>query len=619
MPDGLPRIPSGIFVDPDTGHLHPGAGGLAAATHRPDCYLADPLTLLGADAVPVGPHHCDPLDLVAAVLRHITTHTAPHAHGPITVLTMTVPPRWGPRRRQRLQEAASRAGLPAPRLVTAPAAVAAHLSAATATAHDGSCVLVCDADEGPLTLTVLHHTGGEYRELATTALNEAAGTRIAEALARHATTTHPELWQRIDQPTTVDDGRERWLLTASARQAMHTLATQERAAILLPEPYPPTAVDRDDLTTAARPLLDQLAAAVHQVLTTADVDPAQVHHVILTGDTASLPGLHDTLTAAIGRSPTMITAQPYAIADGALHASAHPHTAPTAAATRLPRLRLRITDLTGFIIIALSSLALLIQALTTAEIYRSGFYTDSARTAIEHFAAAGALAALAALAVAHLAPTTWLAGSPPDPTTDPTTGALIRRAYTSAAAVGTAVAAIYGLAAGAYFSLTASPYLRWSLTAALPLTACALVIAATAPRIPATNLPTWLNRARPAVVPVALAAGGILLMRAALTLTPPVDVIGYPGLVGRVAAAALGVATALTVTRQPLPRAIAAPILGLGYTAVYSVTTANVLTIGYLIAVTWWTVVLAADTVRAAFPTAGPTLRRLLTPTPPPP
>lgn len=618
MPDGQPRTPSGVFVDPDTGQLYPGTAGLAAANRRPDCYLTDPLSHLATDQVAAGPRTCDPLDLVAAVLRHHTSHAAPLAHGPITALTMTVPAGWGPRRRQRLQDAAARASLPAPRLVTAPAAIAAHLSTPPATVHDGACVLVCQAGGGPLTLTVLQHTGGEYRELATTTLPDGAETRIVEILARRATHTaaaaDADLWQRIDQPATIEDQQARWHLLTSTRHATETLATQPRAAVLLPEPNPPAVIDHADLTAATRPLLDQLPTAVHDILTNADVDPTQLHHVILTSDgTPPLPGLHDTLTAAAGRSPTVITA-PYATADGALLTARHPHTTPTAAASRLPRTRLRISDLTGFIIIGLSSAALLVQAVTTADIRRSGFRTYFVRTVLEHFGAAGTLAALAALAVAHLAPTTWLTGPPLDPATDPSTGTLIRRAYTAAAAVGITVAAMYGLAAGTYFGLTPTPYLRWSLTAAAPITVCALLIAVTAPRIAATDLPAWLHRARPAVLPIALAVAGILLMRSALTYTPPTDLIGYPGLIGRVGAAALGVATALTVTGQPFFRAITAPLLALGYTAIYGVTTANLLTIGYLLAITWWTAVLTAATLRTAYPTAGTALRRLIAP-----
>ncbi|MEV4847542.1 hypothetical protein AB0K20_30565 [Micromonospora matsumotoense] len=96
---------------------------------------------------------------------------------------------------------------------------------------------------------------------------------------------------------------------------------------------------------------------------------------------------------------------------------------------------------------------------------------------------------LTAIAIAHLAPTTWLTGTPTTPTEEPTTGSLIRRSYLPAAAGGTITATLYGLTTGTAFSFDYTSYLKWTLGGALPLAACATLIAATAPRIPAHALP----------------------------------------------------------------------------------------------------------------------------------
>lgn len=219
---------------------------------------------------------------------------------------------------------------------------------------------------------------------------------------------------------------------------------------------------------------------------------------------------------------------------------------------------------------------------------------------------------LTAFAVAHLALTTWLSGTPNSSAAEPATGSLIRRGYLTTAVGGVVVAALYGLATGTSVEHDYGPYLKWTLGAALPLAACAAVIAATAPRIPAPELPSWLARTRPAILHAAIATTGIYLMRAALTLTPPVDVTGMPGLLASAGAALIGVATALTATRNRTTRAITAPGLAIGYAIVVTYDTNSALIIGYLIALTWWATRLTAHTLRLAFPATGRALRRII-------
>ncbi|MBO4210819.1 hypothetical protein, partial [Micromonospora echinofusca] len=143
------------------------------------------------------------------------------------------------------------------------------------------------------------------------------------------------------------------------------------------------------------------------------------------------------------------------------------------------------------------------------------------------------------------------------------------------------------------------------------LALCASVIAAAAPRIPADALPTWLAHSRPAWTHVLTAAAGMFLMRAALTLSTPVDLIDMPGIAGSLGAALLGIATALTASRNRTIRAITAPGLAIGYALVFSYDTSSALIVGYLIALTCWSIRLTAHTLRLALPHTGTALRRL--------
>ncbi|MDG4834794.1 hypothetical protein O7627_36620 [Solwaraspora sp. WMMD1047] len=597
--DCHPLMPAGVYADPDTGHLHTGPAAHAAAVNRPDRYLTHPFTH-PTDSV-------DPAGAAAAVLTHIAAQA--HAAGaPITALTLSIPPSWGPRRRDHLHTAATQAGLPPPALVTAPAAIAAHVTThRTQPPPHGAYMLICHATTHPITLTVLQTTPNGYHELATTSVNPDIDPDTL--LLHHLTNTHldddPDLRHRLTHPNTLEDQRLRWTLTQSLHQARHTLTTHDRTAVLLPEPHPPAVLTQHDLATATKPVLDQIPAAVSHLLDATDIDPTHLYDVIVHHD-PTLPAVTDHLQQATAR-PATVVHDPHATTDGALHLTNNP----TAGGTPLPRVRLRPSHLTAAAVTGACSLALLIQTITTADTYQPYGTILAAYTSVHQLAAAGILAMLTALTIAHLAPTTWLTHPPPTGYEN-TTGTLIRRAYLTAALTGTTTAALYGLATGTAFGLDLNRYLNWSLLPALPLTLCALTIAITAPRIPTTDLPQWLRRIRPHALPVAIATTGILLMRSAVTLTPPADLTPFPITIGSIGAAAVAVATVLTVTTHTLTRTITAPLLAIGYALLFTYPTSSIFITGYLLTLTWWTVTATTRTLRTAFPKATQEIRRLL-------
>ncbi|WLS44819.1 hypothetical protein Q3V37_26110 [Micromonospora profundi] len=610
--DGRLVMPPGAAIGP-AGEIYLGLDATAAmslpADHR---FVGNPADLLGRPTNSVDAAQPDPVDLLATVLRHVTHHAAVHTNGPITALTVTVPSSWGPRRCGHVNEAATRAGFPPPALVTAPAALAAYATMLGGTVPAGSCVLVCQADREPATLTVLQTATDGYRELATRqiSLDQGLDHLIAQRVVAMATIDADPL-QAAMTAARSDETGDRRILLESVRAARSLLASQDQAAILLPAPRPPAVITRHDVTAAAQPLLDQIPGAVNGLLDAADVDTTHLAGVVLR-PALGVPVLAEALTAAAGKTPTLID-HPHALADGALCLTTTHQSGPAAAA-QLPRVRLRISDLTGALLLGACSLVLLLQAVFTAYISTYSTWVVGVRTSLPQLGAAGALVMLAAFAVAHLAPTTWLAGTTTASTPEPTTGSLIRRGYLTTAVGGTITAALYGLATGTAVEYDYTPYLTWTLGAALPLAACAALIAATAPRIPADALPTWLAMTRPAITHAITATAGIYLMRAALTLTTPISTNTIAAIAGSIGAALLGIATALTISRSRTIRAITAPGLAIGYALVFTVDTTGALIVGYLAALTWWAIRLTAHTLRLAFPQPGTALRRLTKP-----
>ncbi|PTA43523.1 Hsp70 family protein [Micromonospora sp. RP3T] len=602
MLNGRIVMPHGIVVDP-AGQLHPGVAEPPepSADHL---FIRDPVDLVhAADAKPP----VDAIHLLAGQLWHVADQAVRQVGVPVAALTVTIPSSWGPRRRGHLTDAAARAGLPAPAMVTAPAALAAFATAGRVT--DGACLLICDAERHPITLTVLQVRPDGYQELATRQVSPSRD--LDRDLAQHLLrSTANDASQRTEIEATPEPADT--ALLQSIRQARTALSTQERAPVLLPAPRPPAVLTRNDVAAAAQPLLDEAAIAVQGILDAADIGQQHLSHVIYR-EAGAIPGLQEHLAAVTGQTPTALNGHSHALADGALAlTAAHHQRASTASDTALPRVRLRIRDLTSAIVLGACSLTVLLQAILTADVTTiNTVQVVGVRLSLPQLGIAGALTMLTAFAVAHLAPTTWLAGTPDPATSEPTTGHLIRRGYLAAAIGGSTAAALYGLATGTAVQYGYEPYLKWTLGSALPLAACAAIIAATAPRIATPQLSSWLARTRPAALSAAIAAVGICLMRAAITLTPPVDLTGMPGLIGSAGTALLGIATALTASRSRTIRTITAPGLAIGYAIVFTSDTSSALLVGYLFALTWWAVQLAAYTLRLAYPGTGQALRRL--------
>jgi hypothetical protein len=573
--DGQVRLPSGVYADPGT--LLTGVPAVAAGMTYPGYYRPDPLALLHAGApAPAGPGQ---VEAVSALLAHVANTAAVQANASIQSLTIVTAHSWGFKARQRLLQAATTAGLPEPVLIDA-----SHAAAAAAPAH-GRFVLVGTADPA---LTILD-TDGDHTKLATCRIHQPGSPTVDDALIRLAA---PDAGLAAD-----------WRLTHEAQQARARLASSARAALILPEPLPPAVISRDTIATAAGPHLSELKSHVEQLLADADLDAADLGAVVLVGDDPLLETLSAHLAEA-GLPPAVQVRDPHATARAALQIAQplNGATGSTAATTRLPRTRLTLANLARLAVLATSSIAVLFQTIATTDYWTWGSSVHAIRVSVQNLGVAAALAALTAWAAATLVPTTWLMKSHAE---DPaTTGALLRRAYLGIAALSLVFAGLWGAGAvvGIGVNVLNDRYLYVTLGAAAPIAFSAVVIAIAAPRIPQPALTDWLRRASPPVLAITLSAAGVLLLEAGAALTFPVNHGDVDGPVRVIAAAMLGVGTALLATRQPWMRTITALTLGTGYVLVNSYRTDRYLVIAWIIAAAWWALTTATTTVKLTLP-----------------
>jgi hypothetical protein len=173
-----------------------------------------------------------------------------------------------------------------------------------------------------------------------------------------------------------------------------------------------------------------------------------------------------------------------------------------------------------------------------------------------------------------------------------------------------AAAGLYGLLGGALFGLPSGRFLTWTLLAGLPAAAVAVGVGLLAPRIPALTASPWADRLHHPVVPVTLAAVGMLLAQAALSAHLPWStLVHYGPIAGPAGTGLLGVAIALIAVTRRWPRVGLGFLLGLGGAVVYNLPNTAILGAVYIVVVGAWWIMRAGRIAADAFPHPQPKLR----------
>src|SRR5439155_1774367 len=161
------------------------------------------------------------VDLVAAVLRRVDEEARRTTGGaPLEVVTLTCPAGWGPTRRGLLTAASQRAGWSRVRLVEEPVAAATYFTNVLGRQVPiGSVVVVHDFGAGTFDVSVVARTATGFDVLAVDGRDDIGGLDVDAAIVTHLGEqygTTPE-WQRLMNPATVEDRRNRRLLWDDVR------------------------------------------------------------------------------------------------------------------------------------------------------------------------------------------------------------------------------------------------------------------------------------------------------------------------------------------------------------------------------------------------------------------
>ncbi|MBT8224031.1 MAG: Hsp70 family protein [Dactylosporangium sp.] len=455
---------------------------------------------------------------------------------------LTVPGGWGPRRQALLRQAAVQAGLPHPRTVPVPVAVALHWQQTSGLQVGADqWVLVYDLGDAAFTASVVALSPTDDLVLATAdlpgtglgALDDQLLDGCLQALAEH----RPGLAAALAEPGTPADRQARHRMAGQVRHARHRLDAAATAIVASPVPEVSITVTREKLDALLDAQVRQVGASAQRVVAAADVDPADCAGRLVAGPGAVQGVLVGRLEVVVGSG--LVVCRPAAAADGALWVPPDPSvSAPVPAAGR-PRLgwRFDLRQYLGAIVAIVGAFLLLATTLVLADIDISPSWgTRTVRTEPGGYALAAAFAAIAT--VNMVLPTLDI---PPPPTP--------RTMLLGGAAAALTLAGLLAILVSGRLGLPLSQTVWWTLPAVVPIgLAVGMLAAASGCRRPPD--PQQIAGLRfPITVTVAVTVSVLAIDVAYHTVWVPVP----HEVPARAAAIVFGLATAALITPKPAP------------------------------------------------------------------
>jgi molecular chaperone DnaK (HSP70) len=322
--DGSPLLPSAVYADPG-GSLLVGKDAIHSARLDPARFEPNPKRRIDDHSVLLGDRELPVVDLVAAVLVRIAEEARRTTGGAVPdPVTLTCPAGWGPTRRGLLCAAAALAGWPRVRLVEEPVAAATYFTNVLGRQVPvGSVVVVHDFGAGTFDVSVVAKTADGFDVLAVDGRDDIGGLDIDAAIVTHLGRLHgttPE-WQRLTQPTTIEDRRNRRLLWDDVRAAKERLSRSQTADIPLPGVGTDAHLTRGELEDLARPVLEQTVRVTEGALRWAKLAEGRLAGVFLVGGASRTPLVATLLHRALGEPPLAIEQPELVVAEGSLYAT----------------------------------------------------------------------------------------------------------------------------------------------------------------------------------------------------------------------------------------------------------------------------------------------------------
>jgi molecular chaperone HscA len=329
--DGVPVMPSGVYAD-ESGQLLVGRDAQRLAGLDPSRFEPNPKRRIDEPGVLLGNREVATVDMLGAVLAAVA-RAAVEAVGFLPPAVLTYPAAWGPRRRDVLAYAASRAGWPPVRLLPEPVAAARYFAdVLRRPVPVGACLAVFDFGGGTLDIAVVRNENGQFNVLGSGGIEDLGGLDVDAALVEHLggvlSSSAPEVWQALNQPDTTSRRRDRRLFWEDVRGAKEMLSRTTVAPITIPGRDQAIHLTREELERVAEPLLRRAVWETGAVIHRCGLRPDQLAGLFLVGGSSRLPLAARLLHAELGIAPTVLEQPELPVAEGALAELVPPQATP---------------------------------------------------------------------------------------------------------------------------------------------------------------------------------------------------------------------------------------------------------------------------------------------------
>jgi hypothetical protein len=319
--DGSPLLPSAVFLS-DDGRLLVGRDAQHSARVDPARYEPNPKQRIDEGSVLLGSTEVPVTALIAEVLRRVTAEASTAAGGSAFDVTIACPAAWGEHRRRTLLDAATAAGLHAPRLVPEPIAAASYFDAVVRDRdRPAGNLVVYDLGAGTFDVSVVARAAGGFEVRVTDGLADIGGLDIDAAIIGFLGAVADDsdsVWARLEQPTTPPEKRARRQLWDDVRTAKEMLSRSSSTVIFVPLLERDLPLGRAQFERLVRPLLERTVVATKSAIRRAALAESAPLDVFLVGGASRVPLIATLLHRALGVAPTAIEQPELAVAEGCI-------------------------------------------------------------------------------------------------------------------------------------------------------------------------------------------------------------------------------------------------------------------------------------------------------------
>lgn len=299
--DGRP-IPSVVAIDKNTGEVYTGreAWDKKMELSESCVYISSVKTILDLEKTwLIGTKEWTPVDVAAELFKTLKKSVKDRTDVDMNTATVAIPVGFSPKKREKLREAALKAGIKIQSFISEPTAA---FFANYTELKSASNIAVFDWGGGTLDISVLQHTNGRVTELATNG-KSVAGDEIDDKIAHRI---HAKIARKKEQDVSFEDmpPKAQDMMRVRAERAKRALADDDTAVISLGS-YGQFGVCRETIDYAwfadiVEPEVSMAMSLLDETIRQSGLGISNIDQILMVGGSSNLGPLQDEMEKKYG-------------------------------------------------------------------------------------------------------------------------------------------------------------------------------------------------------------------------------------------------------------------------------------------------------------------------------